>query len=389
MTKKLSFIIWLCAVLCLLYCILASRPLGKELHFTSVWTVSSEPKTEFFPDLMNDSSVAGEAENKKAPAKKTPSATEGAGEADSKIDFSNAIPFKMAQNLGYFTPDGKVLSNISFPYKAAISADSYAVYGMDNETIDIFSPDGSKSGQIDRPGFLFFHGKDKFLLLPGGASFAELEDSGKIKWIYEYTAPLTALSSSESAVIAGYADGKLITFDHDGKIDQELTPSGSDYPVILGAAVSKSGDKIAALCGQGGQRFIIAEKIKGHTEITFHEYMEKPLSRQVLIAFKDDESAVYYDTEGGLKIAGTKNKKSDLLPLKGRILSIQESDTKDGNVYVLSRNDSEYTVTAVEPFSVNAGSFSFKATTACLTVKKGSLYVGRDGQISRIDVSYK
>ena len=48
-----------------------------------------------------------------------------------------------------------------------------------------------------------------------------------------------------------------------------------------------------------------------------------------------------------------------------------------------------YTVSAIESFDAFSGSFSFDADSACIAVKDNSLFIGRDGKISRIDIIHR
>ena len=76
------------------------------------------------------------------------------------------------------------------------------------------------------------------------------------------------------------------------------------------------------------------------------------------------------------------------IPLEGRILSILESE--DGKeIFVLSKEKNTYTVSVIESFDALSGSFSFQAESACISVKDSSLFIGRDGKISRIDIIHR
>lgn len=357
MKKKRNVLVPLCISLSIAYIILAARPLEQELQFLPQWTIDATKLT-----IKKDSGDAAEK-------------------------FSQAIPFKLGQTLGYFTADGDILNIVTFPYKAALSERNYALYGTNDKKITFFTPDGKKAGEISRTGFPFFMGESQYLFLPGGSSFARLSENGNMQWSYENYAPITAFSSSPAGCVAGYSDGSIISFTNDGKIDQTFTPGGSEHPVILGAAISASGEYIACISGQNGQRFIIAKKSGNHTEIIHHEYMDKETTRQKLVKFSKDESTVYYDSADGLGIADVKTGKSKKLRISGHILSIQESSTTN-IVFVLSKDNSLYTVLIVEPFATAAGSFSFEANTACIAVKDDALFVGRNNEISKLHIRY-
>lgn len=362
MNKKVKIIAPIFIFLAILYIILASRPLAPEIQFVPVWTVDLEAYTK------------------------------SESYSPSPEDYGKAVSFKMGQNLGYFTPDGKILSYMTFPYKATISNEAYSFYGTSSDEISIKTPSGTETGSIKVTGFPYFTDGRKFIFLPGGSSFSKLSDIGEVEWTYEGFTPITAFSSSSTGIVTGYSDGSVIAFDMEGNIIQQYNPGGSNHEVILGAAISESSKFIATLSGQGGQRFVISKKTEAnygsHTSIVFYKSMEKELNRQVLIKFSKDEKKVFYNNASGIGIVNCKNFKNTEIPLKGRILSILESEDEN-EIFILSKEGKTYTVSAIESFDAFSGSFSFDADSACIAVKDNSLFIGRDGKISRIDIIHR
>ena len=356
MKKKRNFLISLCISLSLVYIILAARPLEHELQFSPQWTIDATKAT-----------VKATTENLEQ-------------------KYENAIPFKLGQTLGYFTRDGDILNIVTFPYKAALSENAYALYGTNDKKIPFFRPDGTKIGEFAYTGFPFFMGESKYLFLPGGSSFAKMSAEGELLWTFENYAPITAFSSSPAGCVAGYSDGSIISFTNTGAVDQKFTPGGSEFPIVLGAALSSSGNLIACITGQNEQRFIIAKKSGTHTEIIHHEYLEKETTRQKLVKFSSDESTVYFDSADGLGIVDCRTGKNRKIKTLGHIISIQEASN---SMFVLSRNKNLYTVLVVEPFATAAGSFSFEANTAFIAVQDDNLFIGRDNTISKIKIQDK
>ena len=362
MNKKVKIFAPIFFFLLILYIIIASRPLSPEIQFLPVWTVDLE------------------------------SYTKGEAEPASEEDFKAAVAFKLGQTLGYFTPEGKILRYITFPYKATISDKSYALYGTASDEIQIFSPKGEQLGTIGATGFPYFTNDQKFIFLPGGSSFSKLNEDGSIAWTYEGFSPITAFSSSSSGTVAGFANGTVIGFDGEGNITHNYEPGGSNYEVILGAAISESSKYLATLSGQGGQRFVISKKSNeiygAHTSIVFYKSMEEELNRQVLIKFSKNEKKAFYNSASGIGIVSCNNFRNTEIPLKGTILSILESgDEKE--IFILSKEGRTYTVSTIESFDAFQGSFSFEAESACIAVSGNSLFVGRDGKLSRIDIIHQ
>lgn len=363
MSKKARFLTPVCAVLIFFYVVLSAEILPKEIQFEPEWTIDIDTA-----ELSGNGGKTGDAAE------------------------NSAVPFKLGQTLGYILPDGTLVNKVSFPYKAALSKDFYAPYGTDSEKIDFFSPDGKKGGTVFERGFPYFTEDKKCIFLPGGAAFAVLNDDGSKKWSYSGISPITAFSTSKGGVIAGFADGNVVVFNSDGDVMQQYKPGGSSYEVIYGAALSESGKFTATLSGQENQRFVVSERQSNEagssSSIIFYKTLENELNRQVVIKFTKDEKNVYYGSADGVGLVNLKTLKSAMIPIKGRILSIKESD--DGEeIFILSKEKNSYTVSVVEGFGVLAGAFSFDASSACIASDGGSIFVGRDSKISKIKIERK
>ncbi len=353
MKKNTKSFVIICTSISLLYIFLASRPLAKELQFKTLWTIDATRKT-----VQQD---------------------------DTSSSPDKTIPFKLGQITGYFTTDGKISSVFSFPYKAVISETQYAVYGSGDNSIEVNSMDGTKKGTIPLSGFPFFQNENKYVMLPGGNSFAKINDDCSVKYTYENYAPITAFSSSKAGTIAGYADGTVLIFNDEGKVENQYSPGGSHYNIILGAAISPEGTYTAAISGRDKQRFTLAKKEKDMTKIIFHEFLKNETPRQVLIKFSKDEKRCFYECGDGLGIIDISRLKAAHIPFKGNILSIQESESTN-TVYVLSRHNSRYSVHVIEKIDRYAGSFSFDADHAFIAAKDNFLFVGKDSSITKIQI---
>ncbi len=357
MKKKLNPVVSICVIFSLVYIFFAVKPLSKEIHFLTKWTID-----------------ANKVSPKLSDSKKS--------EADEKI------PFKLGQTAGYFTKDAKILSVFTFPYKAAITQNEYCTYGTSDSRISVYSNEGKKISEISANGFPYFQEDRKFLMLPGGNSFAFLSQDSKILWTYENYVPITAFDSSENAIAAGYADGCIVLFNNDGTVEQEFIPGGSEYPVILGVAVSKDAQMVASVSGQKQQRFVLAQKEGKSLKIAFHEYLEAETNSQCLVKFSKDSGHVYFAHKNCLGVVDTKKLTSKHIKIWGNILSINEA--KDSRtVFVLSKEKNKYYVSVLQKSDIYAGNFNFTAESAFITVKENSLFVGKNSSISKIDIEFR
>ena len=133
MLKKLNPIYTICTTVVLAYTFFAIKPLSKEIHFATKWTVDC---------------------NKPSP------------DSD-KTEPSQYIPFKLGQNAGFFTEDGQIAQAFTFPYKIAISPDDYCIYGTSDKSLKLVSKEGKQKKELKMQGFPFFQKGRKFLMLPG------------------------------------------------------------------------------------------------------------------------------------------------------------------------------------------------------------------------------
>lgn len=349
--KSIAFYVFLSILFCIAYIIFAARPLTTEYQFVPQWKLDTSTQ---------------------APSPLSPGAV--------------SLYFHLGQTVGYFTEDGQLVSVSTFPFKATISDSYFTSYTADNSSVDFYHADGSHAGTITESGFPFFDEDRIFVFLPGGSSIVQCNPDGSKKWQYGGTVPITAFDSSKNGCVVGFADGTVREISADGKIVREFVPGGSDYSVILGAALSSDGSFVATVSGQDRQRFVLAKKDGTHAKIIFHEFVGQNDPHQRLVQFSRDSSIIWYNFNGGLGIVDSEGKKHSHIPVRGQALSLQEA----GNmVFLLTKENTTYTVYAIEKFDTLCGSFSFDARSAFIRTEGNNLFVGKDTTISRITLEKK
>ncbi len=332
----------------ILYTFLATKPLGKEYHFTPEWKKSiSAP-----------------------PVQKT-------GE--------KPIYFKLGQTIGYFTSDGDITNSKTYPVKAAISSDYYAVYdSLENQTV-FYDYTGAEKGTLEPAGYPFFEEDRIFVFMPGGSSFAKCSSSGSTQWIYESIIPITAFSSKKNFTSAGYADGTIRIINNETGVEKtSFAPGGSDYKVILGLDVSSDGAYIASVSGHDKQRFVITKADGIQPKIIHHEYLDSNLNRRTVVRFCDNDRQVIYNYDGYIGIYNIEDGKNTNIKIDKTVIAIEETDSI---FYVLAKNENQYTVYIIEKTQTLEGHFSFEAESAFIKTNGNDLYIGQDTTISKIKVS--
>ncbi|MCR4939240.1 MAG: hypothetical protein K5930_03910 [Treponemataceae bacterium] len=345
--KKKALLIISSFLFIILYLILAAEPIDSSLKITYEWTIS----------LKDDPVIYEEG----------------------------GLPFKTGQFLGYFSRDGKLNSLTSFPYMASISTDSWTVFGADAEDTPFYTPAGTLVGLIKQAGFPWLTDNGNYLFLPGGTGFDKLDEKGNSLWRYEDISPITAFSNSAEGCIAGYADGKLVSFNNEGKIDYSIYPSGSTYQVILGADISDQNGLTACVCGIDKQRFILFKNTDGQNKIIYHEYLENNLREQTFVKFSKDSKKVFLNDYTGLGIIDCNTLTTNHIPIEGKIIAIEE-EPENNMFFVLSKHSSSYSIYIFENPSCKIGKFSFEADNAFIITEGTSLFIGADSTISKYKV---
>lgn len=354
MKNKKSKLSILLIVLLVLYIILAFTPLSTELQLTPEWTF----------DITEQSATS--------------------------TSSLNVLPFRLGQNAGYFTHDGKIAFIKNFDYKTTISSSYMIPYSKTSKEFEVYNTKGEVAATISRGGFPYIAGDKIFVMLPGGSGFDYVDLAGNSLTRHFHTSPITAFNSGKNLTIAGYSDGKLCTFDKNMVEQYTLTPGGSDTEVILGANVSPEGNYFACVSGQNNQRFVLYKNEANHAKIVYHRYLKKSIVHQTLVYFSNDESTVYYNDATGVGIVNIEKSRYSHIDIPGTILNIQESPVAE-SVYILSkkreRSHNIYTITILENKSHKTSSFSFEAESAFILTDENSLFIGKDSKISKLVIS--
>lgn len=354
--KNLHIIITVSIAFLVLYTFFAAKSLSNELQLTPQWTASIFQVSQEEPGTSQ-----------------------------------TQLPFRMGQNMGYFTTDGTISLMESFPFQAAISPTYRAAYSPDSDRIPVYQLHSGRQGApdfyIEDTGFPYICDDRIYLLNPGGYGISQYSREGRL-WQFEHSAPITTISSSPSGTAVGYADGIIFIFSATGELVQTFEPGGSAYPIILGTALSPSASQLACVSGIDQQRFVLTQQRNGVNKVVFHTYLEGNQREPVLVQFSQDERTVFYSCATGIGIVDCTTFANTVIPLKGKPLSIQESP-HNNMIAVLTKDKDRYNIYLMEMSGTFIGSFGFQADSAFITIEDGNLFVGRDTSISKINLNIK
>ena len=174
--------------------------------------------------------------------------------------------------------------------------------------------------------------------------------------------------------------------DREGRTLFSFYPGGSDYQVVLGAAISESGRQAVCVSGITPQRVILIEIESGQHRITAHRNLDGDLRRQVFAGFGDSGRQAFFETPAGLGIFDTQTRTFSEVPFEGQILNVVEY-TGTGFFTVLAKTEpSNHLLALVENPATKAASVNFECRDAFLLFADGGLYLGSDGTISKISI---
>ena len=352
--KYVGLFIFIGIIISIIYIILAIKPLSYEYQFTPVWKINTANP------VIN-----------KAPT--------------SAKDSKSTMYFHLGQTLGYFDEDGRISLYETFPSKVSISDYYYATYNSSADNTDFFKSNGEKAGVIESAGFPYFVDDLIYVFLPGGCSFSKCSSSGRVLWTFEGTFPITAFAAKNQFTAVGLANGSIKVLDNaNGSTLIDFAPGGSDYPVILGLDISDDGQYIASISGHNHQRFVLSHREENQQKIIYHKFFEYDSPFRTVVSFSNDGKRVFYNYHEGLGIYNLEDKSEKTIPLKDKIISVEESDDF---LILLGNNKNNYTVSVIDNTNTLEGSFSFEADSAFIKARGNDIYLGKDNSISRMTVS--
>ena len=351
--KIRTFIIIGAVIFSVVYIFVGVKPLTKELNLKPEWTSS----------IKNVTRLSSE-----------------------ELEQTELIPYKSKNCIGYFTPEGKIVSNIPYWYKSTISRDYYSIFNEYTRVQEIYTNKSSKLISIASEGFPFIQENRIFVQSPNGCGLKKYSSDGTKIFEYDYYCPITAISSNENATLIGFSDGSVVIVYDDGTYTKPFYPGASEKQVILGCDISKDGKRIALLCGHNKMRIVIADVEDLYIKVIYHRFIDEEQYTQSLVKFSSDDNTVYFNYNGGLGTVNLKKKKAYKMDIPGKIVQCEFLDSQK-MAFILSRNEDTYTITVVESINHKIAQYSFAAKNSFITVDKDKLYVEKDNDISCLTVS--
>ena len=342
-------------VIFLLYFLIASKPITKDLYFLPLWSSSVENEVDGFTNKLTNQ----------------------------EIENIKVYPFLMKNKFGYFSDDGKVIMSREVMDKVSASSSYWCQYGTDAKETKIYDPFGNLVATIKAIGFVHIVKDRIYLFMPGGYGLSEYSTKGERLWKYEHTATITAFHSNDKGVVLGYSDGRVAYLDKDGNEVFNFYPGGSAYQVISGVALSGDGKFIACVSGIEKQRVLLVHVMAHHYKIVKHEYLKGNLYRQVFVSFDNDSSCAIFESSDGIGIIDCKSYQIQFIGEKEKIVNV--CDDKKLITILTQENDRCKLIIIEKPFK-KVATTTFNASETFLLQDKNKLFIGSGLKISAVEI---
>ncbi|MEL3906041.1 MAG: hypothetical protein P1P65_03280 [Treponema sp.] len=352
----------------LFYTFTAAVPLGSDIYFMPVWIRDLTPGT-----MQQDT-------------EETPDETTASGHAEVSLSEGKAPQYFLTDtHFGYFTAEGELLRSTPITKRVSASRTAWTEYPETAVNTPVYRPDGSLVTTIDEAGFVHIEHDRFYLFEPGGSAVKQYDSSGKVLWRYVHTAPITAFHSSAQGSVIGFSDGKLVCLNSAGTVLFEFYPGGSNYQVILAAALSENGRFIVCVCGIEQQRVLLIRVDETKYKIVHHRYLEGNLRRQAFAGFNNEGKYAVFECAEGMGLIDCRNRQSVIIPQQERILGIGKQPYKD-IIAVMSQKEQTASLSFIEAPLYTIGKTSFPAQNIFLLQEHETLFLAADTKLARIDI---
>ncbi|MDR0663809.1 MAG: WD40 repeat domain-containing protein [Spirochaetaceae bacterium] len=307
------------------------------------------------------------------------------------------IPFELGDYFGYVSPEGRF--SVKRVKKDYVSLSDYFWAEYDAEATDIEVKDTYNTTVFsikDNAGYPFFLDSRSFIMhqeqnsvsrlktVSGGA--ARIVDAA---WTYDFASTVTCVDAAAGVFLAGTLDGAIELIDDNGKRVYFSEPSGSRIAGVYGCALSKDGKKIAIVAGLDKQRFILFEQFGLTWRITFHEFLEEGLRRNVFVMFIDESSKVVFERENGLGIYDMKSRSSYRIPLDGEIAALDGNGDDEMIFLVSSKNQKEKKLVGVKFPDIVMIEAPFNSEHTFLSRRSSDLLIGGKSALASFKIEKK
>ena len=349
MAKKRLFL-WIGSafVVCLVYLFVAPKPILPELTLNIQWILDlSQP----VPDQIQSSDTV----------------TEG-------------IPFVLGTQFGYISANGHLLANRSLQKNqmVSITPSLLSIYTTNPDSVTITNQQNKKEILINNPGgYPLLFGDSSFIIGKDQDSISAIKDDGSVQWKYFFPSPITAIDYKAKKLLIGTLDGSIYVLGPEGDTLFTFQPGGSRLSVIVGAALSSDGNKIALISGIDKQRFILLEKSSQTYKVLDHYFLNSDFRRPVLIKFIQDNQYILFEGENSFFAFDSVKQKMHVISLEAPLIAIEELK-KDQTLFILAGGDTKKQLIVFKLPDRKLVTSSFTARDSFLVPVDNQILLGSD-----------
>ncbi len=291
--------------------------------------------------------------------------------AEQKQNLDVLIPFVTDNRIGYIDQTGTLVMNLERKTGSIIGNDKWSVWNSVTDEKIIKKIDGSAI-KISSNEIPFFHGNRIFSASADALLLIEYSKEGNVLWNYMLPCHVSAFAANDSLVACGLVNGDIVILNNKGNEISYTKIGGSRIEVILGLAVSGSGNYIAAITGIDQQRLIILERGQKNYRIIKHKYLSSNFRSKVNIYITADENYVLYKDMSGIGVFGIKRNENKLLPIPADTFTIYEGSDSLG-ICLVAAFMHERTVYIMNMPEVIVGKIKLPAKNTFFALKDNTL----------------
>ncbi len=286
-------------------------------------------------------------------------------------------PFMLENRFGYVDSAGNFSFNKTKEGYISLSDFRWAEYDHTPEKVDIKSPLNELQFSISAPrGYPFFMDNRNFILGKEQNSISSIDDNGKVKWTYDFDAPITCIDANANLLFAGLLNGTVVLLDNEGKEIFSFDALGSRILIIYACKISDDGNRLAIISGLDEQRFLLFEQHGDSYRVTYHEYIGEGFRRPILLSFIDQNRRVVFERMDGVGIFDTQTRQSTVVPLDGSVYAMDTKGIDDLFFVITSLPNQKKNLVMIRYPGIITGKAPFKAESAFLNREDSALIVG-------------
>ena len=294
------------------------------------------------------------------------------------------IAFLSGGRFGYFHADGTVAYMSESKGNVAISDASYISIPVNGTGGILKSSNNVEIAALKAVSPFFVSGR-LYSAKADGTGVTSFDEHGLERWSYIFPCQISAFASGEALSVGGTIDGWLEGVDKNGKKVFSFSPGGSRLPVILGAAVSGSGDWIAAVSGIDRQRLVVLGRGGADYRVMSHRFLESDFREPIRIVIMEDDTHVLYRRNDGVGVWSVDGKVDEVLPVLAEDFEV--SIDPDHRIALLAaRQGKAKSITVFRTPSTLLGTINLPDSSDFIRIQGSSIYFGGPTWIARLDL---